>query len=51
MPTSETSRPQARSRTISSCLRATSSRIDDADVVLYLGGGFQPALEDAVGGA
>ena len=26
-------------------------RIRDADVVLYLGGGFQPAVEDAVAGA
>src|ERR687891_770422 len=26
-------------------------RVRDADVVLYLGGGFQPAVEDAVEGA
>ena len=39
---------RASSRTTSSSSPRDVERVRDADLVLYLGGGFQPALEDAV---
>ena len=43
--------PAESSRTTSSCRRATVGRIESADVVLYLGHGFQPAVSTAAGAA
>ena len=49
--TSRTSRRRASSRTTWSSRPDQVEAIATADVVLYLGDGFQPAVEDAMGDA